>query len=88
MFARPFVTRTGQVPAGGFNADHELFDTRIPPRQTDRSRYHFALPGDGAVRVKARLIYRWAYKPLADRKGWKMPDLPMTEKEIALNVTP
>ena len=85
MFARPFVTRTGQVPAGGFNADHELFDTRIPPRQTDRSRYHFALPGDGAVRVKARLIYRWTYKPMADKKGWALEDIPMWTQEVHMD---
>ena len=85
MFARPFVTRTGQVPAGGFNADHVLFDTRIRPRETDRSSYHFALPGNQAVTVQARLIYRWTYKPMADRKGWQLEDIEMARAQVSLS---
>ena len=85
MFARPFVTRTGMVPAGGFNADHELFNTRIPPRETDHSSFHFTLPESGQVTVKARLIYRWTYKPMADRKGWTLEDIEMAQKEIQVD---
>ncbi len=82
MFARPFVTRKGTVPAGGFNADHVLFDTRIRPRETDHSVYHFAAPRSGHARVVVRLVYRWTYKPMADRKGWRLDDLPMARREI------
>lgn len=84
MFARPFVTKTGMVPAGGFNADHELFNTRIPPRATDHSSYHFALPDAGPVSVKARLIYRWTFKPMADKKGWKLDDIEMQRTSIVV----
>ncbi len=52
MFARPFVIQDGVVPGGGFNADHELFNTRIPPQETDRFSFHFALPKDGPVTVR------------------------------------
>lgn len=82
MFARPFATKTGMVPAGGFNADHILFDTRIWPGDTDHSVYHFKASGAGAVTIKASLIYRWAYKPLVDKKGWKQTDIIMTSKAL------
>ena len=74
---------------GGFAAVAEVFNTLLQYKKPDHAQFAFKVPdGVKQVKVKARLIYRWAYKPLADRKGWKMPDLPMTEKEIALNVTP
>jgi len=93
MFARPFVTREGMVPAGGFNADHELFDTRIPPRETDQSSYHFSLPGvtadvgraTQAVKVTVRLIYRWTFKPMADKKGWSLDDIEMARQELQID---
>lgn len=46
-------------------------DTRIPAGATDWSDYVFEL-GDGAgpVRVEARLVYRRAFRALADEKGW------------------
>ncbi len=82
MFARPFAAKNGMAPVGGFAADHVLFDTRIPPRQTDRSRYVFALPKGQGATVTARLIYRWTYKPMADRKGWKLDDIEMARQQI------
>ncbi|HEB82139.1 MAG TPA: hypothetical protein ENJ11_04660 [Gammaproteobacteria bacterium] len=82
MFARPFATKTGMVPAGGFNADHILFDTRIWPGDTDHSVYHFKTSDSGPVSIKATLLYRWTYKPLADKKGWKQTDIIMTRKQL------
>lgn len=82
MFARPFVTKTGMVPAGGFNADHILFDTRIWPGDTDTSVYHFKTDQSESVNIKATLIYRWTFKPLADKKGWKLNDIVMTSKQL------
>lgn len=84
MYARPFVTKTGQVPAGGFNADHELFNTRILAGETDHSSFHFDLPEIGPVTVKARLIYRWTFKPMADAKGWKLEDIEMLQKYVVV----
>ena len=85
MYARPFVTKNGMVPAGGFNADHELFDTRILPRETDHTTFHFTLPEQGGVVVKARLIYRWTYKPMADKKGWALEDIEMAQQQTQLD---
>jgi len=81
MFARPLVSRDGKGPTGGFNADHALFDTRIGPRERVERIFIFSSPrGEG--RVKARLIYRWVYKPLADLKGWKLQDIVMAERRL------
>ncbi len=82
IFARPFATKTGKAPAGGFNADHELFDTRIRPRETATRTFHFQLPKDHHTEVRARLIYRWSYKPLVDKKGWQMDDIEIAAKTI------
>jgi len=82
MFARPFVTKTGKAPAGGFNAARVLFDTRIDPRETASRSFHFSAPKRGKARISARLIYRWTYKPLADKKGWKMNDIVIAEKSL------
>jgi len=75
MFARPFATKSGKAPTGGFNADHMLFDTRIRPAETAHRVFHFRKPVSGHAVVRARLIYRWAFKPLVDKKGWKMDDI-------------
>jgi|GEM_PF-1986685 len=83
MFARPFVSRDGKLPVGGFNADHVLFDTRIGPRDSVEHIFHFSgLRGE--ARVRARLIYRWVYKPLADIKGWKLQDIVIAERQLRL----
>jgi len=82
MFARPFVTRAGKAPAGGFNAERVLFDTRIDPRETVARTFHFSAPQQGKARIRARLIYRWTYKPLAERKGWKMEDILIADKVL------
>ncbi len=75
------------IGVGGFAAEAEVFNTLLHYKKPDHARFVFRLPeGVKKVRVKARLVYRWAYKPLADRKGWDMPDLPMAEKEIMLRV--
>lgn len=82
MFARPFSTRNGKVPAGGFNADHALFDTRIRPRETAHRVFHFRVPASESAQVRVRLLYRWAYKPLVDKKGWAMDDIVIADQSI------
>ena len=83
MFARPFVTKSGKVPAGGFNAAHVLFDTRIQPGDTAHRVFHFLKPKSGHGNVRVRLIYRWAFKPLVDKKGWKMDDIIIEDKSTS-----
>ena len=50
-------------------------DTRIPAGATDSSEYAFAAPGAEAVTVTASLVFRRAFKALADAKGWEDPDI-------------
>lgn len=48
-----------------------LWDTRIPALATDKTSYSFALPtGVGTHRVRARLIYRRAFRSFVDAKKW------------------
>ncbi|RMD79324.1 MAG: hypothetical protein D6809_03865, partial [Gammaproteobacteria bacterium] len=82
MFARPFATKEGKAPAGGFNADHVLFDTRIYPGRTAERLFHFRAPEEGTARVRVRLLYRWVFKPLADRKGWKLDDVVVYDRRL------
>jgi len=82
MFARPFATKSGKAPTGGFNADHALFDTRIYPGQTAHRIFHFVKPNLRHAKVRVRLIYRWAFKPLVDKKGWKMDDIVIFDKDL------
>lgn len=57
-------------------------DTRIPARATDMTRYQFRAPESGPAIVEARLVFRRAFKPLSDVKGWQVPDIVM-ERELA-----
>ena len=84
MFARPFATKKGKAPTGGFNADHILFDTRIRPQETAHRVFHFSKPDSGHAVARVRLIYRWAFKPLVDKKGWKMDDIVIADQKLEL----
>ncbi len=73
------------VGVGGFAADAVVFDTLLQPKQPDTAQWAFALPeGGGKVNVKARIVYRWAFMPIAEAKHWKMEDLPMTEAALSV----
>jgi len=93
MYARVFrsavVPKTGRpmVGVGGFAADAVVFDTLLRPKAPDRATWAFDLPADaGKVNVRARIVYRWAFLPIAERKGWDMEDLPMTEARVSVNL--
>ncbi|MCA8942295.1 MAG: hypothetical protein KDB80_07005, partial [Planctomycetes bacterium] len=52
-------------------ADTPRFDTRIAPLATDSTNYTFTIPGGTSdMKVRARLIYRRAYKAIVDAKAW------------------
>lgn len=73
------------VGVGGFAADSVVFDTLLQPKKPDAGQWTFDLPaGGGEVTVTARVVYRWAFMPIAARKGWKMADLPMTEASLSV----
>ncbi len=75
------------VGVGGFAADKVLFNTLLQPKTPDSATFKFDARGvKGEVLVKVRLVYRWAYKPLADLKGWKLEDLPMREATVRVHL--
>ncbi len=45
-------------------------DNRIAALATDTTTYPFKLEGKGPVQVRARLLYRRAWRQLIDQKGW------------------
>ena len=51
-------------------------------------KFVFALPENdkGKMHIKAQLVYRDAFKPLADMKGWKLQQRPMVDasEDVAL----
>jgi len=76
------------VGVGGFAADRILFDSTLEPKKPDRTSFTFTLPADyrGTVTVSARLVYRWAFKPLTDSKGWTLDDRPMKQVQQTIRV--
>ena len=76
------------VGVGGFAADSVLFDTALKMGEPDTAEFKFKLPEGygGKVKVSARLVYRWVFKPLADRKGWTLDDRPMGQVEKVVAV--
>lgn len=87
--------KTGQVQLGvpGFVADDIAFDTTLKPGQPDLAEFRFALPTEAAAgsefEVRARLVYRWAFKPMADRKLWQIEDRPMrtAHRQVRIGAT-
>jgi hypothetical protein len=61
-----------------------LSDNRIAAFATDASAYAFAAPGRGRVAVEVTLLYRRAFKKLAEQKGWDVPDIVMERQTIDL----
>jgi hypothetical protein len=62
-------------------------DNRIPALGASRSSYSFQLPaGASQVTVRADLILRRLFQPLADEKGWDLPDMPMAGQVLTLPV--
>ncbi|MBI4470962.1 MAG: hypothetical protein HY650_16735 [Acidobacteria bacterium] len=64
-------------------------DNRIPAFESDISRYRFAPPQNGGqVQIRARLIFRRLFQPLAEAKGWDSPDIIMAEAGASLSTYP
>jgi len=59
-------------------------DNRIGPFASDVSTYQFEISKAKYVKIKATLIYRKAFKPLAHFKGWKLRDMVIGEKSLKL----
>jgi hypothetical protein len=64
-------------------------DNRIPARAVATSGYTFSLPdGSEKVDVQARLVLRRLFQPLAEQKGWQMPDILMEARSQTLPTRP
>ncbi|MFN0059759.1 MAG: hypothetical protein ACKVX7_14975 [Planctomycetota bacterium] len=71
LFAFVNHDATGAGPVFFTDATGVLFDTRIPALATDTTQYSFAIPPDGGtLHVRARLLYRRAFRAIVDAKGW------------------
>ncbi|MEE8362525.1 MAG: hypothetical protein V3S18_00480, partial [Dehalococcoidia bacterium] len=77
---------TGVSPTPAYwNPTVLVEDTRIPARATDTTRYEFRAPaGAGPVTISARLIFRRAFKELAEQKGWDDPDILMETERLVI----
>ena len=74
---------TGLSPTGAYwNQTRLVSDNRLAAFATDTSRYVFIAPQTGSLKISVRLIYRRAYRLLADQKGWQIPDILMEAAEI------
>jgi len=60
-------------------------DTRIPARASDRTGYVFRTSSAGPVAVEARLIFRRAFKELAQAKKWELQDIEMEREVFTIN---
>jgi hypothetical protein len=67
-------------------------DNRLPALGASRSHYSFQLPAAtgqaelGPVTVTADLILRRLFQPLAEEKGWDVPDMPMARQTLTISV--
>ena len=72
-------------PTGAYwNPTRLVSDNRLAPYASDTSGYVFAVPTSAEATIHVRLLYRRAYRSLADQKGWNIPDILMAEKTIQI----
>ena len=83
----PKMGNKPMVGVGGFAADSILFDTTLDPKEPDHAKFSFKLPKSASkIEVRAKIVYRDAFKPLSDRKGWKLQQRPMISKSTVVQV--
>jgi hypothetical protein len=65
-----------------------ISDNRIAARETDRSSYRFQINDHTSkdIRVTARLIYRRAFKPWIEAKGWPLEDIEIAKEEMKVEL--
>lgn len=70
-------------PSGAYwNPTRVLSDNRLAAYASDTSAYTFAAPAEGQVKVGVRLLFRRAFKALAEQKGWTDADILMEEAAL------
>lgn len=71
LYAKVIHDSSGHFPTFFTDAAGFVFDNRIPALATDTTYYAFSVPPEGGTyHVRARLIYRRAFRALVDAKGW------------------
>jgi hypothetical protein len=72
-------------PTGAYwNPTRQISDNRLAAFASDTSRYAFSPLPQAGSQVKVQLWYRRAFRSLADRKGWNIPDSLMAEQTVAV----
>jgi len=71
FYAKVNHDQSGNGPTFFTDATGLIFDNRIAAHESDSTNYTFELPNYQAnIRVRARLIYRKAFRFLVDAKNW------------------
>lgn len=70
VYAKINESASGESPTVFTEATRITSDNRIPALATDRTAYSFRVVGSSPLRVRARLIYRRAWRDIIDAKGW------------------
>jgi hypothetical protein len=85
-FALVFGDDKGNSHVMDWQATRIIEDTRIRARESNTTVYTFQLPKtSGSIRIDTRLIYRRAFKPLADIKKWKRTDMSVASDVTVIN---
>ncbi len=87
MYAKAYKSKpmpgTGKVlvGVGGFLAAGIAFDTALNVKVPDHAKFVFTLPKNKGEKIKihASLVYRDAFKPVSDKKGWAIEQRPMID---------
>jgi hypothetical protein len=73
-------------PTGAYwNPTRVASDTRLAALEGDTTTYAFAIPKESSpskMDIRVRLVFRRAFKELADQKGWDVPDILMEEVRL------
>ena len=76
---------TEVAPTGAYwNPTRVISDNRLGAFVTDTSTYAFAAPSNASATVEVTLLFRRAFKKLADQKGWDDSDIVMERATIRL----
>ena len=80
--------RSGEFPVVSYWKQAVILsDNRIPAFDTHISNYIFAVPADrGAIQIKANLIFRRLFQPLAQKKGWMVPDIIIAQEIVKASI--
>jgi hypothetical protein len=81
---------TGKFPVVSYwKQSFIVNDNRIPAMGSDTSVYAFSAPPQGGeIGINVSLLFRRAFQPEMETRGWNTPDILMSEKQIVVIVQP